>query len=233
MSRASHHRFAGLAVVALAGLALAGCAGSGTAANWTSVPPVSPAAASTAAAAASTPPAATTPPAAQLALAAAHAPVTASLVIVTGEMIGKKDWPAYIPSQLTLPAYSTVVVTITNFDDATPLPKGSERYAQVSGTVDGTMVVTPIDPKDPNGSAGPTQRLTGLDPTQVAHTFTVPALGINVPVAAHARVSFTIRTGAPGTYLFRCFDPCGTGSSGWSGPMSAAAGYMEGTITVA
>lgn len=57
------------------------------------------------------------------------------------------------------------------------------------------------------------------------------ALGINGPIAANARTTFVLHTGAPGTYTWRCLDPCGTGPSGWGGPMSTP-GYMEGTLTV-
>ncbi|MHB8958723.1 MAG: cupredoxin domain-containing protein [Candidatus Limnocylindrales bacterium] len=165
--------------------------------------------------------------------AAATSAARLDLTIVTGDMIGKTEFPAYVPSDFTLPAHSTVVVTITNFDDATPLPKGSEVYASAAGVVGGTFTVTPIDPKDPNGSAGPTQTLSSLNPAKVSHTFTVPGLGINVPIAAHARVSFTITTGDAGTFSWRCMDPCGAGPSGWGSAMAAKSGYMEGTLTVA
>jgi hypothetical protein len=155
------------------------------------------------------------------------------LTIVTGTMIGKTEYPAYVPSDFTLPAHSTVVVTITNFDDATALPKGAETYAKASGLVGGTFTVTPIDLKDPNGSAGPPQTVSSIDPAAVSHTFTIAALGINVPIAAHARVTFTITTGAPGTFTWRCMDPCGAGPAGWGTAMAANRGYMEGTLTVA
>lgn len=221
MSAASRFGLKGLVLIGIAGL-LAGCTGQ-TSPSWTYPPVAAPAAAAAKAAA---------PAQARLASTSSHPTTYASLTIVTGDMTGKADWPAYIPSAITLPAYSTVVVTITNFDDATPLPKGSEIYAQVSGTVGNSMAVTPIDAKNPNSSSGPTQQLTSLDPNQVSHTFTSPALGINVPVAPHSRVTFTIKTGAPGSFTWRCFDPCGTGSTGWTGPMSAQASYMQGTITV-
>ncbi len=165
---------------------------------------------------------------------AAVAPVASlDLTIVTGAQIGKTEYPAYIPSDFTLPANSTVVVTITNFDDATALPAGAETYARASGIVGGTFTVTPIKPSDPNASAGPTKTLSALDPAQVSHTFTVPGLGINVPIAPHARVTFTITTGAPGSFAWHCMDPCGAGSTGWGTAMATRRGYMEGTLTVA
>jgi hypothetical protein len=70
-------------------------------------------------------------------------------------------------------------------------------------------------------------------PQGVSHTFTILALGINVPLAAHARTSFTIHTGAPGKYAWRCFDPCGADPMGWGTAMAARSGFMEGTVTVA
>jgi hypothetical protein len=157
------------------------------------------------------------------------------LTIVTGEMIRKTDYPAYIPSSSVLPAYSTVVVTVTvtDFDNATPLPAALQVYAHAQGIVGDAFTVTPIDPKTPNATAGPTTTHTSLDPADVAHTLTAPGLGLNVPIAAHSRVTFTIRAGAPGTYTWHCMDPCGSGPTGWGGAMAAQSGYMEGTITVA
>ncbi len=164
---------------------------------------------------------------------AVGSPVHVDLAIVTGDMIGKTEYPAFIPSDIVLPANATVVVTITNFDDATPLPKGSEAYARAQGIVGGTFTVTPIDPKNPNGSAGSTRTLASLDPNDVSHTLTVAGLGLNVPIAPHARVTFTVHTGAPGRYTWHCYDPCGAGATGWGTAMSAMRGYMEGTFTVA
>lgn len=161
---------------------------------------------------------------------AARPVVHEDIAIVTGDMIGKTEYPAFVPSNLVLPANSTVVVTITNFDDATALPKGSEKYAQAAGIV-GAITVQPIDLTNPNGGKGPASHVTKLAPADVSHTFTIDALGINVPIAAHARVSFVIHTGAAGHYTFRCYDPCGDGPAGW-GTAMAAKGYMEGTITV-
>ncbi len=167
---------------------------------------------------------------ASLTLAQARPVVHQDITIVTGDMIGKTEYPAYVPSHLVLPAHSTVIVTITNFDDATPLPKGFEKYAKAAG-IDGSVTVQPIDVTNPNGVKGKATQVTGLATADVSHTFTVDALGINVPIAAHARVSFVIQTGAAGTYTFRCYDPCGDGPAGW-GTAMATENYMEGTITV-
>ncbi len=162
----------------------------------------------------------------------ASAPYSLNITIVTGDMIAHTEFPAFIPADMTLPANSTVVVTVTNFDDATPLPKGSEQYAKVAGTTDGTATVTPIKQAYPNGSAGASRTITSLNPADVSHTLTIPGLGINVPIAAMSRETFTIHTGAAGTYAWHCMDPCGTGPTGWGTAMAAKKGFMEGTITV-
>lgn len=131
------------------------------------------------------------------------------------------------------PAYSTIFVTMTNFDNATPLAKETESYAKVSGTLDNAAFVTPLKVTNPNGAGGATTSIGSLSPAAVSLTFTIAALGINVPIAAHARTKFTIDTGAPGTSSWRCFDPCGAGAAGWGAATAVMRGYMEGTLTVA
>ncbi|HEU5438700.1 MAG TPA: hypothetical protein VFU88_05375 [Ktedonobacterales bacterium] len=137
------------------------------------------------------------------------------------------DWPAYMPSSSTaLPANTVVTVTIRNFDvgdDA--LPAGSPLL-QVQGTTNGAATA--------DGKS-----YTSLDPQRISHTFTIPQLKLNVPIpgdpvgdANNVAVTFSFRTPAKaGTYTFQCFVPCGTGTSGFDGPMSTP-GYMRGTITV-
>lgn len=177
--------------------------------------------------------AAATAPSTPQATAAAAQPTLAAqvyLTIVTGGMIDKKDWPAYIPSAFTIPAHSRVDFTITNFDGATPLP--SDIFAKVSGTVGNVISVEPLTVTDPNAS-GKATSVAQVDPKQVGHTFTAPGLGnLNVPVLGTSRVRFAIDTGAPGTFAWQCLDPCGSGPDGTGGGMKAE-GYMRGTITVA
>ena len=217
-------------------LAAGGCSGANAAAGWVYAPPAAAAqpAASTLAPTAAASALAPTAPTAPTASVSASASASASLniTILSDAMTGKAGWPVFVPSDFTLPANSTVIVTVTNFDGATALPKGSDLYAKAAGIVGGTFTVTPIKAGDPNGTAGPTTSVSALDPTQVSHTFTISALGINVPLAPGARTTFTLHTGAPGTYAWRCLDPCGTGPSGWGGPMAATSGYMQGTLTV-
>lgn len=148
------------------------------------------------------------------------------LTIVAQRPGSSVDGPAYTPStNLTLPANSTVTITIVNADPGdTSLPAGSP-FGKVTGVIGGQASVDGI---------GYSQ--LALD--KVAHTFTVPSLGVNVPIPGDVpagkstiAVTFSFKTGAAGTYMWQCMDPCGGDPNGWGGPM-AMRGYMMGTITV-
>jgi heme/copper-type cytochrome/quinol oxidase subunit 2 len=132
------------------------------------------------------------------------------------------DWPAFSPNNLTVPANSLVTVTLHDYDlGDTPLP-GNSPFTTVQGTVGGVAYL--------NGHP-----YSSLAPEKIAHTFTIPTLHLNVPFPGDGKesdsISFTFRTGKAGTYVFQCFDPCGTGSSGFEGPMSTK-GYMMGVLTI-
>ena len=136
-----------------------------------------------------------------------------------------ENWPAYIAStSLTVPANSVITVTIRNFDLGDAALANGSPLAKVQGT---RGAVASFDG----------QPYTALDPTKVAHTFTIPQLGLNVPIpgdapdnASYLTVTFSFRTGRAGTYTFECLAPCGTGN-GFGGPMASMA-YMKGTLTV-
>jgi heme/copper-type cytochrome/quinol oxidase subunit 2 len=159
------------------------------------------------------------------AYAAAPRHVQVHLNIVINQAGMQKDWPGYSPSNLVVPANSIVTVTLRDYDlGDTPLPANSP-FTTVQGTIGGMATA--------DGKA-----YTSLALDKVAHTFTVSQLHINVPLpgdgakgADYDTVTFTFRTGQAGTYTFRCYDPCGTGSSGWEGPMLTK-GYMTGTLVV-
>ena len=181
-----------------------------------------PAAGSQPAPAAPTPAAAVAPSAG----AAPHAYVY--LTILTGRMIGKPGWPMYSPADFTVPANALVTVTIRDMDPGTAsVPAANLR---VQGTVGNVERVVPAVLGNVAIAQG--KSVASVPADDVAHTFTSSALGLNVPVPPTSTVSFTFRTGAPGTYSWQCFAPCGTGPTGWQGAMDES-GYMRGTITVA
>ena len=151
-----------------------------------------------------------------------------------------QQWPFYTPSSnLVLPANSLVTIRITQYDS------GGQIYnpylADVVGTVGGTAN---YDGKDE----------TGIDPNNVAHTFTIhqypesdqPYLFVNVPVPANGAnaptdaagypkdphvIEFSFITGDAGEYIWNCEFPCGTGYVEFGGPMQQR-GWMSGTVSV-
>jgi hypothetical protein len=164
----------------------------------------------------------------KVAQAATHTTTHLSFDVLPVRPGGPPDnWPAYVATSPTaLPANTVVTVTIRNFDvgDDT-LPAGSP-ILRVQGT---TNAVAYADGK----------AYSGLDAAHISHSFTIMQLDLSVPIpgdavgdANHVTVTFTFRTPAKaGTYTFQCFVPCGTGSSGFDGPMNTL-GFMRGTVTV-
>ncbi len=165
--------------------------------------------------------------------AAATAPTTVHLytTILTGGMINNSNGPAqgpkYVPANMIVPKGARVVLTIISYDDGpTPFPNASSPYLTVSGGTE-TISGSPI---------------TSMSNAQIAHTFTIPSLGINAVIpAAPARgngeympvtVTFTFTATKSGTFDWECLDPCGTGADGMGGAM-ATQGYMKGTLTIA
>jgi len=169
--------------------------------------------------------------------AAAHAKTEAVQLIgkidadmgAMGTFTGKDGWPAVAPANIHVRAGATVVLTIREYDDmVTPMADNSP-FLQVMG---GTETV--------NG-----KRVTSVSNQMIAHTFTVPSLGINVPLpiagmdgamgsmgGGPTTVRFTFHAPAtPGTYLWLCATPCGTGPYGISGAMHMN-GWMRGHLIV-
>ncbi len=158
------------------------------------------------------------------------APVTVHLasVILTGGMTSNPGWPIYQPSSFTVPKGATVDMTIYNYDTGTaPLPSSTAMYAKATGV---------------SGLTEGGQPVTSLTAAQVSHTWTVPQLGINVPISAAPSatsgakqplvVTFTFTASKAGTFTWKCMAPCGSGADGMSGDM-ATMGAMEGQLTVA
>jgi len=176
-------------------------------------------------------------------------PHRASLTLGTtpavGKLGGSKSWVSYLVRQhgtwghttvFKVPAHSLVKVTIYNFDGASGLR--NPFLSQVQGTVGGAMRI--------NGK--PTDV---IDPADASHTFTVPQMGVSVPLLgvpddaknqcaempcslkkAHETMTFTMRTGDRGRFRWQCFVPCAAGFiDGFAGPMQTI-GYMDGFIQV-
>jgi len=138
-----------------------------------------------------------------------------------------------------LPANTTINVTIDEYDSGSPLR--NQLMGLVQGTSGGVMSL--------NGKS--TSLINSNNGNGVAHTFTIPTLGINVPLSgvngsasnfcnsapcttnlAHNVITFSFVTPGPGEYPWQCFVPCGLGYLyGNGGPMQSV-GYMDGFLKV-
>jgi hypothetical protein len=135
-----------------------------------------------------------------------------------------------------LPANTLVHVTIYNFDSASKLR--NNWFGQSTGTVGGVMT---LDGKTTQG----------IVPDLASHVFSIPQIGLAVPLEGisataknpcanapcslsfdHTTTSFTFRTPGKGLYRWQCFVPCAAGYiAGFGGPMQTV-GYMGGFIKV-
>lgn len=179
---------------------------------------------------------------------------TATLVLQTVGTIGHGhhgDWPSYLVQRpdgswaqsttFTLPANSTVRVKVLEYDTQTGLR--NNFFALPQGVEGGTLTID-------DGTGADT--VSSVDPSQVAHTWTIPGMGISVPLVGvandapnqcttapcdesttHRTIEFVIRTGRKGHFRWQCIVPCAPPGFlyGNGGPMQTV-GYMGGFVDV-
>ncbi|HEX9097964.1 MAG TPA: hypothetical protein VF956_00590 [Candidatus Dormibacteraeota bacterium] len=146
------------------------------------------------------------------------------------------DWVGYLPTTtFKVPANSVVTMVIDQEDS----PSGLRNpfWAQARGII-GPFHMTYFD-QDGNPQEGDFTKLD--DASTPAHTFSIPDLGVFVPLmgvpdAAPANstnvITFSFRVGKAGVYRWQCFVPCGSGTIyGNGGPMQTL-GYMGGFLIV-
>jgi hypothetical protein len=180
------------------------------------------------------------------------------LVMQTDSAVGTGAHPTWVSYQIQtpmtrkwvhtalvqLPVHTRIDVTIYQFDSGGPLR--NQFFGRVTGTIggaaqlDGSRFTVLNSYHTPNGQG-------------VGHTFTVPALNINVPLEGntptkktfctkgpcspstkeHTTTTFSFTTPKyPGNWRFQCFIPCGAGHyAGNAGPMQTL-GYMGGFLEV-
>ena len=141
-----------------------------------------------------------------------------------------------------VPANTRVNMTVYGYDGCTPLR--NPYWGRVTGTIGGVEYV--------NGT--PTSVLDSWGSCSVGHTFSIPQINLNVPMASpttlaanndlcstspcnagpHQVITFSFNTPrAAGNYFWQCRIPCGLGYlDGFGGPMQTI-GYMTGTMEVA
>jgi hypothetical protein len=138
----------------------------------------------------------------------------------------------------SVPAGTTVDMTILGYDGCTPLRNNFWSY--VTGTT-GRVAFE-------NGR--PFTVLNSWSGCNVAHTFSIPAINLNVPMGSpsltanlcstspctsgpHQTMTFSFVTPhTPGNYFWQCRVPCGGGFvDGFGGPMQTF-GFMTGNMEV-
>jgi hypothetical protein len=185
----------------------------------------------------------------------------------------KPDWVTYFiknpqsgqfvhTTYFKVPAGTQVNITILGYDGCTPLR--NPYWGRVTGTFTQSGQRNAVDVSIFNGKKyGPVVPVSTLDSwanCSVQHTFAIPGLGLNVPVASpptvaennalcaegpcvgpgddegnapHSVVTFSFRTPkAGGTFRWQCFVPCGGGYLDGNGGPMATLGYMMGQMEV-
>lgn len=136
-----------------------------------------------------------------------------------------------------LPAHTRIDVTVEQFDSGSPLR--NQQIGMVTGVIGGKISLNGKKLSVINSNAG----------QGVGHTFSVPSLGINVPLAGvpgnvcgvapcsvkkwpHNIIKFSFMTPKVGQYRWQCFVPCAAGYLyGNGGPMQHI-GFMDGFLKV-
>jgi hypothetical protein len=137
-----------------------------------------------------------------------------------------------------VPAGSTIDMKIYGYDGCTPLR--NPYFGKVTGTIGGTA--------DVNGK--PVSQINSWSGCNVGHTFSIPGINLNVPMASpgltaslcgtspctsgpHETMTFSFKTPRrTGSYFWQCRVPCGGGFvDGFGGPMQTI-GFMTGNMEV-
>lgn len=133
-------------------------------------------------------------------------------------------------THIILPAHTLIQLTIISYD--TPTMASTDSQGKVTGTVGGTVYLvngTTAAGMDVSQQWG--QNVTSVPGAMLAHTFSIPQLGINIPVVGGDMEVAYLFLDQTGTFQWICLTPCGFGAMGMDGAMSAP-GWMEGQVTV-
>lgn len=138
-------------------------------------------------------------------------------------------------ASISLPANRLIELVIICYDNGTA-PLTSPQYAMVAGTQNNTVSMVTND--NVNSSQGVSgihvmggQIISNLNASDIAHTFTIPQLGINIPIAPSSTVTAFFTVNKTGTFTWFCEAKCGSGLEGLQGAMSTP-GWMTGNVVV-
>lgn len=135
---------------------------------------------------------------------------------------------------ITLPAFTAIHVTITAYDMGNA--SVASQYLNVTGTIGNSVtLVNGMVASGSNTSLQWEKNVSSVPASEVLHTFTIlngATTLVNIPVVAGDTEIATFYLNETGNFNWQCEAACGTGPSGWSGPMSMP-GWMQGTVFVA
>jgi hypothetical protein len=142
-----------------------------------------------------------------------------------------------------VPQHTQINVTIYQYDSGSPLR--NQQIGQVTGTLGQFATLNGHPFRVINSYAS-----SGFGSNGVGHTFSIPTLGISVPLygnnananlcgaapctasSPHNIIRFSFMSPGPGSYAWQCFVPCGLAFLyGNGGPMQTV-GYMGGFMNV-
>ena len=143
------------------------------------------------------------------------APIHYSYANLTISINATTGWPQYTPANFTV-SNGEVIFTITDLDSPmnwSPCP------CVVTGTNAGVEII--------NGTP-----VHVIPSTNVAHSFSIPNLGLSVYLPGLSVIRFTVDLINPGSFGWFCVVPCGAGANPYSSPPMGVPGYMTGTMTI-
>lgn len=133
-------------------------------------------------------------------------------------------------ANISLPARRLIQLTIISYD--TPTPGSQSQDAKVTGTVGNSIYLinsTIASMSDPTMQWG--TNVSSVPVSSLAQTFSIPSLGINIPVPGGDMVTTYLYFNQPGAFEWLCLTPCGLGPNGGNGAMTQP-GWMQGQINV-
>ncbi len=167
-----------------------------------------------------------------------NSPYVVTLVIATDSIFNSTalDQPAFFvlgPSGLqssasiSLPADRTIKLVIVNYDDGNAsLEVPNDNL--VSGTSDGHVFLASND--NINSSQGASgivvkggESVSSVPADEVAHTFTIPSLNLNIPITVSSTVVAYFTVTHAGTYVWFCETNCGDAAM-------STPGWMTGSV---
>ena len=162
-----------------------------------------------------------------------------TLVITTGNYLTSvnHNQPAYFVlenGQLKSSAYiylpSNKLIHLTIIDHDTGPGNVPSQYSKVTGTTNGTEFIMNNSAVNMTSSSEG-QWVSTVPSSNLAHTFTIPQMNLNLLIPSKSITEATFHTGNSGVFTWQCQVDCGTGTSGWGGAM-ATPGWMMGQVIV-